>query len=113
MVRRVIGSAGALAGPGALVGSGREGSPTAAFGMLEGRVGGRDPSRRPSSLPYLVCRSVKIASTAERITTGYRRRVRVVEAAILAARGVLKGISSDASASSVDIRVVGAPSINR
>ena len=64
-------------------------------------------------LPYRICRAVRIASTAERITIGYRRRVRVAEGGILAARFVLRNTSSAGSAGSVGIPVAAAGSMCR
>jgi hypothetical protein len=54
--------------------------------------------RRPSASLPRICRSVKIASTEERITTGYRRRVRIAEVAVRTARFVLKNINTVGSA---------------
>jgi len=71
------------------------------------------PTAGPLPFPYFVCRAVKIASTEERITTGYRHRVHVAEGEILIARFVLRNINNAGSAGSAGTPAAGAGSMYR
>jgi hypothetical protein len=54
-------------------------------------------------LPYSICQSVNIASTEERITTGYRRHAGIAGVGVRTVRSALKNTGSAESAGSVGI----------
>lgn len=57
------------------------------------------------SLPYPICRAVKIVGMEGRIITGFLLFARIAAVGIRAVRGVLKSISNGESAGSVVIPV--------